>query len=95
MRSGVSRLVAGLLALALALALVGAVRAHPPSILSQEAEKATAEEVVAFRKSVVAAIERRDAAALRKIYAEGFVHTHGSGKVDGKDARIVSALRRA
>jgi ketosteroid isomerase-like protein len=41
---------------------------------------------------VVAAIERKDAAALRNIYAEGFVHTHGSGKVDGKDARIVSAL---
>ena len=41
---------------------------------------------------MVAAIEKKDAAALRKIYADGFVHTHGSGKVDGKDARIVSAL---
>ena len=41
---------------------------------------------------MVAAIEKKDAAALRKIYAESFVHTHGSGKVDGKDARIVSAL---
>ena len=41
---------------------------------------------------MVAAIEKKDAAALRKIYADGFVHTHGSGKVDGKDARIVAAL---
>ena len=41
---------------------------------------------------MVAAIEKKDAAALRKIYADSFVHTHGSGKVDGKDARIVSAL---
>jgi hypothetical protein len=40
----------------------------------------------------VRAIEAKDAAALRRIYANGFVHTHGSGKVDGKDARIVSAL---
>jgi ketosteroid isomerase-like protein len=92
MRSGVSRLVAGLLAVAPVLSLVGAVRAHPPSILSEQAEKATVEEVVEFRKAVVAAIEKKDAAALRKIYADSFVHTHGSGKIDGKDARIVSAL---
>jgi ketosteroid isomerase-like protein len=76
----------------LAMAPVGPAAAHPPSILSQAEEKATAEEVRDFRKTVVAAIERKDAAALRKIYAESFVHTHGSGKVDGKDARIVSAL---
>ena len=25
------------------------------------------------------AIEKKDAAALRKIYAKGFAHTHGSG----------------
>ena len=48
--------------------------------------------MIDFRKTVARAIERKDAAALRKIYANGFVHTHGSGKVDGKDARIVSVL---
>ena len=73
-------------------ALTGTASAHPPSILSDEAEKATIEEVKDFRKAVSEAIEKKDAAALRKIYADGFVHTHGSGKVDGKDARIVSAL---
>ena len=41
---------------------------------------------------LAAAIEKKDAAALRTHYADAFVHTHGSGKVDGKDARIVSAL---
>jgi ketosteroid isomerase-like protein len=81
-----------LVAFVLAIGPVGPAAAHPPSILSEAAEKATAEEVRDFRKTVVAAIERKDAAALRKIYAESFVHTHGSGKVDGKDARIVSAL---
>ena len=88
------RILAGafLVALVLAIGPVGPAAAHPPSILSEAAEKATAEEVRDFRKTVVAAIERKDAAALRKIYAESFVHTHGSGKVDGKDARIVSAL---
>ena len=84
------RFLAGILAFVWLLS--GAASAHPPSILNEEATKATIEEVIEFRKSVTAAIERKDAAALRRIYADGFVHTHGSGKVDGKDARIVSAL---
>jgi ketosteroid isomerase-like protein len=76
----------------LALLPARAVLAHPPAILSEREEKATVEEVIEFRKTVAAAIQRKDAAALRKIYTDGFMHTHGSGKVDGKDARIVSAL---
>jgi hypothetical protein len=67
-------------------------RAHPPAIISDQEEKVTAEEVKAFRKTISSAIEKKDAAALRKLYADSFVHTHGSGKVDGKDARIVSLL---
>jgi ketosteroid isomerase-like protein len=89
MRTATSFL-AGILALPWLLATTAS--AHPPSILTEDAAKATIEEVVEFRKSVTAAIERKDAAALRRIYADGFVHTHGSGKVDGKDARIVAAL---
>ena len=54
MRSSMLGLVGGLLALVLALA--GAARAHPPSILNEQAEKATIEEVVEFRKAVAAAI---------------------------------------
>lgn len=83
-------MMAGLLALVLALA--NAASAHPPSILSEQAEKATAEEVVEFRKTVSRAIEKKDAAALRKIYAKDFTHTHASGKVDGKEARIATVL---
>jgi ketosteroid isomerase-like protein len=66
--------------------------AHPPAILNQAAEKVVIDEVAEFRKVLSAAIEKKDAAALRTYYADAFVHTHGSGKVDGKDARIVSAL---
>ncbi len=72
--------------------LAGAALAHPPSILSEREEKATAEEVVEFRKSVSRAIEKKDAAALRKIYADGFAHTHTTGKVDDKKARIAAVL---
>jgi ketosteroid isomerase-like protein len=77
---------------ALLVALAGAALAHPPSILTEREEKATAEEVVEFRKIVSRAIEKKDAAALRKIYADGFVHTHTTGKVDDKKARIAAVL---
>lgn len=69
-----------------------ATRAHPPAIVNSATEKAMAEEVADFRKRLAAAIVVKDAAALRTMYADSFRHTHGSGKVDGKDARIVSAL---
>jgi ketosteroid isomerase-like protein len=78
-------LIVGLVSMTVALA-------HPPAILNQAAEKAVVEEVTEFRKTLASAIERKDAAALRGMYADTFVHTHGSGKTDGKDARIVSAL---
>mgnify|MGYP003352681992 CR=1 FL=1 len=66
--------------------------AHPPSIVSEAAEKLVAEEIRAFRKQVVDAIARRDATKLRDMYAPGFMHTHTTGKTDNRDARIVSAL---
>ena len=90
--SAVAKVAAWLIAGVLLLLSAGAGLAHPPAILSDREEKATIEEVMDFRKTISRAIEAKDAAALRKIYADSFVHTHGSGKVDGKDARIVSAL---
>ncbi len=72
--------------------LTGGAAAHPPDIVSPEIEHAAMDEVQAFRRNLAAAIERKDAAALRGMYSTAFVHTHGSGKLDGKDARIVSAL---
>ena len=49
-------------------------------------------EIIAFRKEFQNAANARDAAALRNFYTEDFTHTHTSGKVDAKDARIVSVL---
>jgi ketosteroid isomerase-like protein len=66
--------------------------AHPPAILSEKAQKLVAEEVAAFRKELAAAIKAKDTKRLRRMYAPTFVHTHGSGKLDGKDARIKSIL---
>jgi hypothetical protein len=49
-------------------------------------------EVLAAREAIRAAVAARDAAALRALYTDDFTHTHGSGKVDGRDTRIVSLL---
>ena len=66
--------------------------AHPPAILSEKAQKLVAEEVAAFRKELAAAIKAKNTNKLKRMYAPTFVHTHGSGKLDGKDARIKSIL---
>jgi ketosteroid isomerase-like protein len=49
-------------------------------------------EIAAFRKDFQVAGTNRDAASLKRYYTEDFTHTHTSGKVDGKDARIVSVV---
>jgi ketosteroid isomerase-like protein len=66
--------------------------AHPPAILNQAMEKVVVEEVEEFRKQLAGAIGKKDAAALRSMYSDAFVHTDGSGKVDGKDARLATVL---
>lgn len=64
--------------------------AHP-----QDKPKATQQveqELMAFRAAMKAAMTAKDAVKLKTMYTEAFTHTHGSGKVDGRDARIVSLL---
>ena len=84
------------LALALTAGLIcsfgAAVPAHPPSIVTGEQEKAMSEEIVVWRKEFARVVEQKDVARLRELYAPSFVHTHGSGKQDGRDARIVAVL---
>lgn len=65
---------------------------HPHEALKAEQVGHREEQVMAFRQTLREAIAARDAGKLRVLYADGFIHTHGSGKVDGKDARIVSVL---
>jgi hypothetical protein len=80
-----------LMALLAAIAIViSPVRAHQPGVADED--QAIAHEVEAFREFIKRAIEKRDARALRAIYADIFTHTHGSGKIDGKDAHIRSVL---
>ncbi len=66
--------------------------AHPPAILSPQGQAGVSDEIEAFYKTLASAVEAKDAAKLRELYAESFTHTHTSAKVDGRDARIVSLL---
>ena len=50
------------------------------------------DEVTAFRAKLAKAVETKDFATLRASYADSFSHTHGSGKFDNKDARLVAAM---
>jgi ketosteroid isomerase-like protein len=77
-------------ALAFALLIAGQAAAHPPGV--KDEDQAAAHQVEALREELKRAIERKDVALLRAMYADSFTHTHGSGRMDGKDTRIVSAL---
>ena len=55
-------------------------------------ELAIAREVLAQRDRIRVLVEAKDAKGLVALYADDFTHTHGSGKVDGRDNRIVALL---
>lgn len=80
-----------LLLLAAAALLPMAAAAHPIEPVSA-ADPKLRDEIAAFRKTFMTAASNRDASALRRFYTDDFTHTHTSGKVDGKDVRIVSVL---
>lgn len=66
--------------------------AHPPRQPDNAEAQSLIEEIKAFREKVAKAVTDKNLATLRAIYADAFTHTHGSGKLDNKDARLVSAM---
>ena len=66
--------------------------AHPPRQPDAAEAKKFIQEVTDFRAKLARAVRAKDLAALRPLYADSFTHTHGSGKIDNKDARLVSAM---
>ena len=66
--------------------------AHPPEApKGAEAQRMTVE-VTNFRERLAKAVRDKDFPTLRACYHDTFTHTHGSGKLDNKDARIVAAM---
>ena len=66
--------------------------AHPPAIVSQAGEKAVADEIRAFRKSVADAIAAKDTKRLGEMYAPSYQHTDETGRLSDRDARLATIL---
>ena len=66
--------------------------AHPNQAPEGAEAQRMIDEVTAFRAKLAKAIETKDFNTLRSSYADTYSHTHGSGKFDNKDARLVSAM---
>lgn len=66
--------------------------AHPPRQPDPTEAKKFIEEVADFRAKLAKAVLAKDLAAMRPLYADSFTHTHGSGKLDDKNARLVAAM---
>ncbi len=66
--------------------------AHPPQAPEGAEAQRMIDEVTAFRAKLSRAVEAKDFNTLRSSYADNYSHTHGSGKFDNKDARLVSAM---
>ena len=81
-----------LIAGALAIAAGGVAYGHPHHELDADRHGDIERQIMAFRAALKDAVAAKDVAKLRAMYADGFTHTHGSGKTDGKDARIVALL---
>jgi ketosteroid isomerase-like protein len=70
--------------------LFGAALAHPT--VPPGSDPVATQAVLAARATIETAVKNKDANRLKTLYTDDFTHTHGSGKVDGRDARIVSLL---
>ena len=69
--------------------------AHPPRQPDAAESQKFIQEVTALREKLAKAVRNKDAAALRAAYAGAYTHTHESGKLDTKEARIAAALAGA
>jgi ketosteroid isomerase-like protein len=65
---------------------------HPHDELNDERRADIEKQVLAFRNDLKTAVAGKDVAKLKEMYADSFTHVHGTGKVDGRDSRIVSLL---
>ena len=78
--------------LAIGLFQAGGARSQPVTASPALAE--VRRELDAFRSDLKRAAESRDIAKLRVLIADTFTHTHASGRIDDKDAHIISLVAR-
>lgn len=58
------------------------------SVSAQTKNAKIEKEIVDFRSEIRQAVKAKDRKSLERFFADGFTHTHASGKVDGKAERI-------
>lgn len=58
------------------------------AVFGQTANVKLEREIIDFRTKIRAAVKAKDRKSLEQFFAEGFTHTHASGKVDGKIERV-------
>jgi hypothetical protein len=66
--------------------------AHPPRQPDKAEAASIIEEIKVVRDKLASAVTAKDSRTLRSIYADAFTHTHESGKIGDKEARIASAM---
>jgi hypothetical protein len=66
--------------------------AHPPRQPDSAEAQSIVEEIKIFRDKLATAVTAKDFPTLRSMYADAYTHTHGSGKLDNKDARLSAAM---
>lgn len=69
--------------------------AHPPRQPDKAESQSIIEEIKVVRDKLAKAVTTKDARTLRAIYADAFTHTHESGKMDDREARVASAMAGA
>jgi ketosteroid isomerase-like protein len=66
--------------------------AHPPGHQPTATELAIGREVMDLRDRIREAVAAKDIRALVDSYTADYTHTHGSAKIDNRDARIVGLM---
>jgi hypothetical protein len=69
-------------------ALIGPALAHPHGVLDQERVADIERQIMTFRNALKDAATAKDVARLRGMFTASFTHTHTTGAVDGRDARV-------
>jgi Domain of unknown function (DUF4440) len=77
---------------AAAFALAAPAFAHPHDELNAERLADIERQITTFRSALKDAVASKNVAQLKDMYAEGFTHTHTTGKVDDRAARVLSLL---
>jgi hypothetical protein len=69
-----------------AMLLASSASAHPPGVADED--QGLAHEVEALHEAITRAVKRKDAALLRKLYADNFAHTDETGRVQKREERV-------